>query len=242
MTSTWSICGVANLVAVVLLGGWVASDPLFSGVSSDDCSHLSLSALSFWEQIGQLHGARRIAMVCLLGLVGSCLGIWCLAILIGRSSDRSIRSWLAITGAVALWLSFLGNWHEIGWLGKQWRATNYVESFKPIAEDLKANWPCQEGEHAKLGMFQAYPTGRPRSVLLMSCPSMVGKQPTFNGVERTADNGIAFPMVGADGGDWLEWHPTTGKPGSYRTGLQQDLKLRRAAALKDGWFLVRYCR
>ena len=240
MTSTWSICGTANLVAVVLLSVWVASDPVLSGAASDDGNNLSLSALSFWEQIGQLHGARRFAMVCLLGLVGACLTIWFSAILIGRSADRSIRSWLAITGAVALWLSFIGSWNEIGWFGKQWRAKNYIDSYKPIAENLKASWPRHEGEHAMLGMFQAYPTGRPRSVLLMSCPKMMGDQPTFNGVERTADNGIAFPMIGADGGDWLEWHPATGKPASYQTGLQQDLKLQRAAALKDGWFLVRY--
>ena len=145
-----------------------------------------------------------------------------------------------MTGMVAMWLACLGYWHDISWFGKQWRAAGYVSNFEPIAHRLKSNWPDQGGDRDEIGPFLTYPTNHPTSLVLTSCPIMPNGSPSFNGVERTPDKGIAFPMVGTDGGDWLEWHPADRKPSSYVTGLGQNLSLLRSAVLKDGWYLVRY--
>ncbi len=225
---------------VVLLGVWIAIDPEMSGIKSDVRNSLNSSIVSFCEQVGGLDGVRLYAMFGLLGFATLSAGSWFAILVLGRMADRSIRSWMAMTGLIAMWLTCLGNWHEIGWLGKQRRAVRYVEIFEPVARALKLNWPSQGGVHAELGPFLAYPAGRPRSLLLMSCPTMSSGFPSFDGVELTTNDGVAFQMKGTDGGDWLEWHPSQSQPASYVTGLHQKLKLHRSVAMKDGWYLVRY--
>lgn len=241
-SSTWAICWGIQAAIVLLLCVWMLIDPRLSGIDTDVELGLSLSCATFFQMLIKLDTLRFVAMIAVFAVATLSGVFWCSLSLFGRRCDRSIVSLLAFTSIIAAWLACLGNWHDISWYGKCLRSSSYVATMEPVCHKLQQQWPIQNGDHELLGPFLAYPTHNPMSLILMSCPETQTGTPSFNGVERTANGGIGFPLIGTDGGDWLEWHPPHRAPTSYRTGLQQDLQLRRAAELHDGWFLVRYQR
>ena len=54
------------------------------------------------------------------------------------------------------------------------------------------------------------------------------------------DKVIRFELVGAEQGDWIEWHPDESVPASFLSGLGEPYEIERYQQLSENWFLVRY--
>ena len=236
----WRVCAITNIVSLFVLCAWIILDADLTGISSDSNTNIIHAFRSFGYKVAELDESRRFAMFVILTLaIVSAIG-WLGVTLFGQLVSRSIRSWMAITMAVAIWMASVGNWHELAWQGENQRAIQYTKHFEGFLSKLRTEWPRKDGQSSDLGPYLAYNTPASKSLLLLSCPPMPKGVPTFNGVERTPEGGMAFSLVGTDGGDWLEWHTTASQPTSFVTGLQQPLTLRRSSWLGNGWYLVRY--
>lgn len=240
LSTPWFIHWGIQAAALIMLCGWLAFDTQTSGLSTDTNSGWYQSVVSFFYLAMEFDTCRMVCMVLLIATPCLSLLCWTASTLVGKCENRSIISFLAIMSVVAAWLSCLGCWHDVGWFGKSLRSRSYIAALEPIKCELEDSWPVNNGERSHIGPFLAYPSSRPTSLILMSCPKTPPGTPSCNGVERTPNGGLGFPMIGNDGGDWIEWHPQGRSPTSYRTGLQQELVLHRVAHLRDGWFLVRY--
>ena len=236
----WDGAWIANSAALLVLVVWIAIDPLWSGPASEHVKYLPTSAQALFDQARTLPLVYACIALALLGLVLISFVFWVGVSLLGSRHDRSIRSWMALTTNVALWIAFLATWNDIAWLGKGVRARHYIAPIAAISNDLRMDWPTGGGDSADYGPYMAYPITQPTSLILMTCPPVPKGMQTFNGAEKTPKGNVALPLVGNDGGDWLEWSSTGQPPDDFTTGLGQRMQLVRASKLDDHWFLVRY--
>lgn len=178
--------------------------------------------------------ARVLWKIGLFGFLVLVLGLF-----FGSPKQRTLRSWLALTALVALWLGLFASWQEFAWAGQRWRLGRQLAPLQTLVDSLQQNWPSDDARLPGLGDFSAYPIGRPRTLLVNAAdPQATGPRITL--VDRSADGALRFQIAGDETGAWLEWHPAGDHPASFTDGLEEAHTLDRASPLGDGWHLVRY--
>jgi hypothetical protein len=151
-----------------------------------------------------------------------------------------VASWLAFTFLVAVWLTLAVSWRELSWQSQVVRVRRQLSGFESVAALLRSDWPDSDGERDEIGPFMAYPRGRPRTLLLLTSPTIAHASASISAIERATTGGLRFQLTGSEPDAWLEWHPWGSVPDSFRGGLMTDYVLERSAPLSRGWFVVRY--
>jgi hypothetical protein len=167
------------------------------------------------------------------------LAIVAFALFLGPRNHRGVRSWLALTTLVALWLALLASWREFAWAGQRWRLGRQISQFERVAATLRNEWPKHDGEIPRLGHFTAYPRIEAKTLLVIADDTPPGRAP-IAAVEHSDAGALRFKLAGNETGAWLEWHPPGSAPASFSGGLDTRYTLDRAGSLHDGWFLTRY--
>jgi len=126
-------------------------------------------------------------------------------------------------------------------LGKRLRWVPRVDRFQMLAERLIQEWPTEDGEIPGLGPYTSYPIGKPTVLLLLTAYPLEGTDTVISAIERSGET-IRFQLGGADGGDWIEWHPRKQLPATFTGGLADPHQLERFSSLRSRWYLVRYRR
>jgi hypothetical protein len=177
---------------------------------------------------------RALTALAIVGLVLIALGLY-----LGPPAHRGVRSWLAITALLAFWLGLAVSWRSLAVAGQEWRLTRQLDSFEPLAEQLRHSWPRGDDYWPELGHFTAYPIGRPRMLLVISNERLADHTP-FYVVERSDAGALRFELAREEAGAWLEWHPPGSQPATFTGGLEDERRLTNVAALNDGWYLTHY--
>ncbi|WDI40767.1 hypothetical protein [Bremerella sp. P1] len=234
---------LVNAGVLLLLAGWIVWDARFSST----WDHLGFQV--GWLEDGSdldefansLAAQWKIVALGLMVVVGGVsLGMLTLGMTMGSRGHRTLASWMVVLSLGCGWLGLINGWDELIWTGKRIRIDAHVAAFQPIAHSLKQDWPSIDGESESLGPFMAYPSGKPKTLLLLTTPPMAKSGPTFSSIERSDAGGIRFQLSGNERGVWLEWHPSGNQPESFVGGLLEPHHLRRSVSLGDGWFLARY--
>jgi hypothetical protein len=131
------------------------------------------------------------------------------------------------------------SWQSLAAAGQQWRLGRQLDSFASLANHLQTEWPKSDSHLAGLGAFNAYPIGRPRTLLVIAAEQLADSSP-IAAVERSDAGALRFELAGDEAGAWLEWHPPGSQPASFTGGLEDERQLIDAAALNDGWYLTHY--
>jgi hypothetical protein len=150
-----------------------------------------------------------------------------------------LKSWLALTAIVAIWLTLGLDWRDLQWRGQVHRARPSVNAFSALANSLQKSWPTIDGETPELGPFQAYPIAKPEVLLLFSQKQMPGATAPISAINRSENGTLRFQLAGNETGTWLEWHPHDA-PSDFVSGLGQRFVLNRATTVGDNWYLVEY--
>ena len=179
-----------------------------------------------------------ILLVALFSLAGILAGM--LRRSPGASSLKSVKAWLTLTTAAALWCGLVVNVEAIAWHGKRFRIAAQVEAFERLANQLRDSYPTADGELPYLGPFMAYPFGRPSTLILLQSPSFASHSICVSAVERTSAGAILLQLSGPDGGVWAEWHPPSSRPHSFVGGLGDRHTFSTCESIGNGWYLVRY--
>lgn len=227
---------IANLVALGVLTAWIVLDAKFPATAHVQKGQMhALAGYTITERWPQL--GPRVAMLWIVLILGviSTIGIF-IMLFVGAARHRGLRSWLAFTFLIAVWLTLLVSGQEIAWHGQRLRMRMDIARFDVIAESLRSDWPTADGERPGLGTFMAYPQGTPRMLLMLTSDS----EPPISAVERADDGTLGFELRGDETGTWLEWHPAGSTPRAFVDGLESEYDFRRAAPLGRGWYLVRY--
>ncbi len=234
----WAI----NLAGVVTAVLWLLLDPrLEASVDWWRFEHAWVSSATTIRDMGDWWwlGLRNRTAVILLAIVcGSTLfmflGLW-----FGPLKSRSLRAWILAVSFVGLWIAILTSWQEIAWVGKQRRLRRVIGEFEQVAVDLQNNWPAADAERPIIGPFMAYPVHGPRTLILLTLPEFENTKTSVSVIEGSRD-AIRFELVGAERGDWLEWHPDGSSPDSFLGGLGEPYTIQRYQKLDRHWYLVRY--
>jgi hypothetical protein len=231
---------IASAVLLAATVGWIFVDAQFAAAAAQLRGIIAVTwgDTSALASIGSLHRGRTVllgivVLLVALSLVGSFLGLF-----FGDTEHRRLRSWLAFTMLIALWLTLLMSWREIGWQGQRLRLRMSLSEFDAIAASLRDDWPTSDGERPGLGSYMAYPQGNPRMLMILSPDT----QPPVSAIERSDDGALSFELRADPSGGWLEWHPDGSMPKGFVGGLDQQYDFDRAAPLGRGWYLVRYQR
>lgn len=234
----WSV----NLLAVAAVIVWLLLDPRFEASVEwwrfgDDgkVGSSSLRDMGDWRWLGFRN--QIVVVTCSLAAMMNVLMLIGLAI--GHSKSRSVRGWLIATSILALWLFVATGWQDITWLGKQHRLRVVLNEFEEAIEELKKNWPKRDDERPIIGPFMAYPIQDPSTLILLTLPKFETTNTSIAVIE--GGNGIIrLELVGAEQGDWLEWHPPDSEPRSFASGLGEFYRIARYQQLGQNWYLVRY--
>jgi hypothetical protein len=230
-----------NIAAFCALAGWIFSDGRFADIGLGTQS----PTIREWLLRQPNSAPSRIApsqtaLTITLG-VAAFAGIGIFAgLFLGSPAHRRVRSWLAITALVVLWLTLWLKWPILAWQGQALRVERQVDRFRTTAASLSQDWPEIDGERPGLGQFRAYPIEKPSVLLLMIQQDVPGTGLSFSTVERSETGALRFQLTGNERGAWLEWHPENDQPTSFVGGLEQHHDLQRFTTLGDEWFLVRY--
>jgi hypothetical protein len=228
-----------NIAALCLLAVWVFSDGRFAEIGLRSTSKQStvpayLDRIAFPTPVAEwtFTVIVWVAGVAAIGIFGG--------LFLGSPAHRRVRSWLAVTALVVLWLMLMLNWPALAWQGQTIRVERQLDKFRGTAASLSQDWPDIDGERPGLGLFRAYPIESPSVLLLMTQQQVPGTGLSFSMVERSDSGALRFQLTGHEAGAWLEWHPAGDRPASFVGGLDQHYDVLRYAALGDDWFLVRY--
>jgi hypothetical protein len=227
-----------NIAALCLLAGWIFCDGRFAEIglrtAPDQLVPPYLDPLLFPSAFSRrlIAAILGIASLAAIGIIGG--------LFLGSQTHRRIRSWLAITTLVVLWLTLWLKWPALAWQGQSLRIERQTDQFRSMATSLIQDWPTIDGERPGLGLFRAYPIENPSVLLLMTQQEVPGTGLTFSTVERSDAGALRFELAGNERGAWLERHPAGNQPASFVGGLEQHYDLQRFTALGDDWFLVRY--
>lgn len=233
----------ATMVIAMTVVAWLFFDPRFE--ASIDWWRFSTSAVHDQDLIRDMGDWLWLALRNKTGLLAA--GITCfismlavVSMIIGKRANRSIRSWLFALAVVAIWLSIGVGWQDIAWAGKQFRVRGLLAELEPIVYDLRHNWPVGDNEREGIGQFMGYPAGNPETLILLTLPEFRATATATVSVVEGKDDVIRFELVGAEQGDWIEWHPPRSRPASFISGLRVLYKLERYQRLLGNWYLVRY--
>jgi hypothetical protein len=218
---------------------WVFGDGLFADT-------VRLFPVHIWSLVGRgselsdPHFFSRLVWLDIVLLVTCTSGIGIfLGLFFSDIRQRGMKSWLALTGLVAIWLTLGLHWRDLQWRGQVHRARPNVDALSALATSLQQSWPTIDGETPELGPFQAYPIAKPEVLLLFSQKQMPGATAPISAVNRSQDGTLRFRLGGDVTGTWLEWHPHD-VPSDFVSGLDQKFVLDRASAVGENWYLVRY--
>ena len=184
--------------------------------------------------------SRFVGLIAIVVIAGVCFCYWTAGFFVRAAGNRTLRSLLHHTACAAMWFAFLYSYPWIAWHGKRLRLMEKTAQFEPIAQRLRESWPAQDGQITELGPFMAYPFGDPKTLVLLTPPAINGDHTAFSAVERTEQGGLRFLLSGREGGDWIEWHPDSVRPGSFIGGLGDRHAMVSWLSLDGGWYLVRY--
>lgn len=228
-----------NIVSLCVLAGWIFSDGRFAEIGLRDgakpqtlpqfMGQVSFPTTGSWQLIAFILGAAGLAAI---GIAGG--------LFLGSPANRRVRSWLAVTALVVLWLMLGLKWPALAWQGQALRVERQIDRFRTTAASLTQDWPEIDGERPGLGLFRAYPIEKPSVLLLMTQQEVPGTGLSFSSVERSDTGALRFQLTGRESGAWLEWHPANDRPASFVGGLEQQYNIQRQTSLGDDWFLVRY--
>ncbi len=230
---------VANVTALGGLCVWIFSDGLFAGTVRLFPDHLR-ALISLGPEMSDPQFFNRLVSLDIVLLVASISGFGIfLGLFFSDTRQRGLRSWLALTGLVAIWLMLGLGWRDLRWRGQVHRARPNVETFSELVTSLEQSWPTIDGETPELGPFQAYPIAKPKMLLLFSQQRLPGATAPISAINRSENGALRFQLGGAETGTWLEWHPHDA-PSDFVSGLDQKFVLERATAVGDNWYLVKY--
>jgi hypothetical protein len=250
--ASWGLSLLWGLNVLLLVGSaaWIAADPVVARrlafeqdrlatrnrIELIDLGHVRIPADPVATESNRARALTVIAWSALASV--SAVGI---ALLVGPPRHRRLRSWLAFTTLVALWLGLAVAWRDVAWAGQRFRLSRQAAALEPIAAALRERWPLNDGNDVPgLGPFMAYPPGAPRMLMLLHQVRPPGSSNAISAVERSDAGGLRFELADGDAGAWLEWHPPGEAPASFLGGLQGEYDLVRASDLGEGWFLARY--
>jgi hypothetical protein len=233
LTLVWLL----NFLLLATAAAWLIVDPYAPRV----VERLE-SIWTPWKNVGEFlnfpHARGRavqvVAAVAILGLV-----VVIVALFLGPPRHRRLRSWLALTTLVALWLALFASWREFAWAGARWRLGQELAQFEPVAAALRDQWPKRDDDIPGLGYFTVYPNIEATTLLVISDDAPPGRAP-IAAVEHSDAGALRFQLAGDETGAWLEWHPRGSEPASFKGGLDTKYILDRTSPLRDGWFLSNY--
>jgi hypothetical protein len=231
---------IVNLLALVGVCVWIFVDGQFPKLVDISRILVSRGLDGDWPQsLAWVPG--RLPYFALLGLVavGSGIGIL-VCLFVGAKAQRSVRSWLAFTVLVAAWLTLAVTWRELSWHSQASRMKRQLSGLDFVVKSLQADTPTADSQRPDLGPFMAYPSGEPRTLILLTTPAIGDARVSVRAIELAAKGGVRLQLAGGESGAWLEWQPPGTVPESFRGGLMTQYQLERSAPLADGWFLVRY--
>lgn len=227
----WAVSVACTLFALA----WLFFDPLAPRtVATFFDLHASSPAAALGAPGSQLLLIRALGALALATLVLVALGLF-----LGPPAHRGVRSWLAVTALVAFWLALAVTWQSLAAAGQAWRLRRQLDAFDALAHRLHADWPAHDGRVPGLGAFNAYPIGRPRTLLVIAADEQDAAAPVA-AVERADDGDLRFELAGGETGAWLEWRPSGSPPASFTGGLDDRRELAGAVPLRPEWFLTRY--
>ncbi len=234
----WSI----NLALAGAFVAWLLTDPRFEASvnwwrfgSAGVTDSRSIRDMGDWWWLGwRNRSVLVLASVVVFTTLLLIAGSW-----MGRTRHRTLRAWMMLTAIVAVWLGILVHWQDLAWTGKQFRLRGLMHQFDRVVADLQSNWPDRDGDQAVIGPFMAYPVARPATLILLTLPEFQNTTTTFSVVEGGAGV-IRFELVGAERGDWLEWHPAGSIPSDFVSGLEERYQIERFQQLSHHWYLARY--
>jgi hypothetical protein len=252
LTASWGLSFLWALNVVLLIGSaaWIAADPVVARhlafeqdrlaqqnrIELLDLGHVNTQADPVATDSGHARALTVIAWLALFSVAA--VG---LALIFGPRRHRRLRSWLAFTALVAVWLGLAVAWRDVAWAGQRFRLGRQVSAVEPLAAALRERWPQSDGSDVPgLGPFMAYPPGAPRMLMLLHQVRPEGSSNAISAIERSDAGGLRFELADGDAGAWLEWHPPGEAPASFFGGLQGEYDLVRASDLGEGWFLARY--
>ena len=250
--ASWGFSFLWTLNVLLLVGSivWIAVDPVVARHLAYEQDQLALRNRIELIDLGHArtpappvaidsHHARALKFIAMAAVVGIvAVGG---ALLYGPARHRRLRSWLAFTALVAIWLGLAVAWRDVAWAGQRFRLSREAAALEPIAAALRERWPLNDGSDVPgLGPFMAYPPGRAKMLMLLHQVRPEGSSNAISAIERSEAGGLRFELADGDAGAWLEWHPPGEKPASFLGGLEGSYELVRASDLGDGWFLARY--
>src|SRR5262249_17724974 len=157
-----------SALVLIVTALWAVFDAQFAAAATQLRAMLAVlwGDTSGFTSAGNLHRVRTamlgiVSLLALGGLVCSFLGLFFRA-----HEHRRVRSWLAFTLLLALWLTLLVSWRELAWQGQRLRLRTSLSEFDAIATSLRDDWPTGDGERPGLGSFMAYPQGKPRMLMV----------------------------------------------------------------------------
>lgn len=233
----------ANLLVGAAVLAWLFFDPRFEASVSWWQFQFQLDGSNTIRDMGDWRwlGARNLGVIVIA--VTGLLSAVCLfqGMVTSSQNYRTIHAWLMIATSIGFWTAVIVNWQDVTWLGKQHRIGVALTGFDAIVSDLQKRWPDQDGERKILGPFMAYPVDSPRTLILLTLPEF-DHTTTSCCVVEGGGNVLRFELVGAESGDWIEWHPSDSVPADFFSGLGEVYQLERSQRLTEHWYLVRYER
>jgi hypothetical protein len=232
---------IVNMAALAAITCWILRDGRFADAAVRLAGQLRslLHGATAANPTGTV-GTRLLMLKLMVGAgIGSMFGML-LGLFVGPAAHRQIRTWLAFTAIIVLWLTLFVTWRELAWHAQVWRLSNQPGKFQSVAESLRSNWPKSDGERAELGPFLAYPRDDVRMLMLLGKPASTEGGLPYTAVERATDSTLRFELAGNEEGAWLELHPPGSVPSTFVGGLATQYRLVRAAALGNGWYVTRY--
>ncbi len=179
---------------------------------------------------------RALGVLGLVSIILIAIGLY-----LGPPAHRGVRSWLAITTVIAVWLGLAVSWRSLAAAGQEWRLGRQLDAFDALARQLQTQWPSSDDYLAGLGAFNAYPIGHPRTLMVIAAEQAGGSTP-IAAVERSDAGALRFELAGDEPGAWLEWHPPGSRPTSFTGGLEDERRLNDAVPLDNGWYLTHYLK
>ena len=250
--ASWALSFLWALNICLLVGSviWIAIDPVVARHLAYEQDQLALRSRVKLIDLGHVKpqvdpvatdSAHARALTVIAWLAIASVAAVGLALVFGPQRHRRLRSWIAFTTLVAMWLGLAVAWRDVAWAGQRYRLSREAASLEPIAAALRERWPLNDGNDVPgLGPFMAYPPGRAKMLMLLHQVRPEGSSNAISAIERSDAGGLRFELADGDAGAWLEWHPAGEKPASFLGGLEGAYELVRASDLGGGWYLARY--
>ncbi|QEG35338.1 hypothetical protein [Bythopirellula goksoeyrii] len=230
---------IFNLALLVGLIIWVGLDGRFSQaarllalVDPKGASNLDITQLPHTHYLSSR--IQLLHLTIIAGFVSA--GCIVIALFFGAHSNRRLRSWFAVMVALAAWLTFYETWPDLAWRAQALRVAPSLPAMEKVAQSLLKNWPNQDGVLPDVGPFNAYPIGKPRTLMMLKRSNPLH----VSSIERGTENDLYFQLTGNNEGATLARLPQETEPLAYYSGLEGRYEPFRFQALGQNWFLVEF--